>query len=247
MIKIGIADYGMYVWYGGLFDYEQQCKDIKAIGYDGLERLRPITEADAIYKAGVVRKLGMDFGTCLAPDIEHSIQWTSALGKDYVWANVTATNFNDFCRQINVQANICDQWGIKAALHNHLGSLVETQVELIEFLKRCPECNLVLDTGHLAVAKGGDPLYIIENYFDRISAVHVKDWVINDENEKEWYKRGYFCGLGDGNYPIKNKECVKMLVDKGYDGWVFIEHDTHLNEPLQDLKKSREHLKMYGV
>ena len=43
MLKIGVADYGMFVWEGGLFDYEQRLRDIKAIGYDGLERLRPVS------------------------------------------------------------------------------------------------------------------------------------------------------------------------------------------------------------
>ena len=84
MLKIGVADYGMFVWEGGLFDYEQRLRDIKAIGYDGLERLRPVSESDAINTAAMVKKLGMDFATCLAPTAEKSIQWTAALGKDYV-------------------------------------------------------------------------------------------------------------------------------------------------------------------
>ncbi len=247
MIKVGVADYGMYVWEGGMFDYEARCRDLKAIGYNGLERLRPLTESDAIHKAATVRKLGMDFGTCLAPDIEHSIQWTSALGKEYVWTAVTGTTFDDFCRQVNKQSKICMEWGIKAALHNHLGQLVETQAQLLEFLERCPDCNLILDTGHLAVAEGGDPLYIVENYFDRISVIHLKNWVMTDENKEIWNERGYFTGLDKGNYPIQNKECVEALVKKGYDGWIFIEHDTHLDEPLIDLKKSRDVLRSWGV
>ena len=51
MRKIGIADYGMNVWYGGFMDYEQRMQDIKAIGYDGIERLTPIDAADALNKA----------------------------------------------------------------------------------------------------------------------------------------------------------------------------------------------------
>lgn len=247
MIKVGIADYGMWVWDGGLFDYEQRCKDIKAVGYDGLERLRPISEGDAIYKAGLVRKLKMDFGTCLAPDVEHSIQWTAALGKDYVWVNVTATDFDTYCRQVNKQVEICKNWGLKAALHNHLGSLVETQEQLLTFLEECPDCCLVLDTGHLAVAKDGDPLYIIKNYFNRLAAVHVKDWVMTNESAPVWHERGYFCEIGAGNYPIDNEGCVKELIKQSYNGWVFVEHDTHLGEPLPDLKKSRECLKEWGI
>lgn len=247
MIKVGVADYGMWVWDGGMFDYEQRLLDLKSIGYDGLERLRPISEADAIHKSATVRKIGMDYATCLAPDAEHCIQWTSALGKEYVWTNVTGKTFDDYCRQVNIQVNICKKWGLKVALHNHLGSLVETQEELLKFLELCPECHLVLDTGHLAVAKGGDPMYIIKNYFNRLAAVHVKDWVMTDETALEWYNKGYFCELGAGNVKIDNDILVKELVKMGYDGWIFVEHDTHLREPLVDLKKSRDYLKNCGV
>lgn len=246
-MKIGIADYGMYVWYGGLFDYEERLKDIKALGYDGLERLRPITESDAIHKAAMVRKMGMDFGTCLAPDVEHSIQWTAALGKQYVWTAVTAKDFDGFCRQVNAQTAICKKWGVEAALHNHLGTLVETQAQLLAFLECCPDCKLVLDIGHLAVAEGGDPLAIVENYYDRIAAVHVKDWVSTDPEKPEWYNRGYFCELGGGNVPIDHAGVVAALKKKGYDGWIFVEHDTHKQDPLVDLKKSREYLRNLGL
>ena len=37
MAKIGVADWGMYVWYGGRYDYEERVKSIKEIGFDGVE------------------------------------------------------------------------------------------------------------------------------------------------------------------------------------------------------------------
>jgi len=247
MTKTGVADYGMYVWYGDLYDYAKRLEDLKSIGYNGLERLRPISESDAIHKAGLVRKLGMDFGTCLASTVEHSIQWTSALGKDYVWIDSPATNFDTFCRHANAQAEVCARWGIRAALHNHLGSLVETQEELLEFLRRCPDCQLVLDTAHLAVAKGGDPLYIIQNHLDRIVSVHVKDWIMTDSNAAVWNEMGYFCELGGGNFPVQNEECVRELISRGYNGWIYVEHDTHLRDPLVDLKGSRDMLRKWSI
>jgi hypothetical protein len=38
-MKIGIADYGMNVWDGGCFDYEERALQLKTIGYEGIERL----------------------------------------------------------------------------------------------------------------------------------------------------------------------------------------------------------------
>jgi len=143
-MKIGIADYGMNVWDGGCFDIEQRWHDIQGIGYEGLERLHANEAAEALFKAARMHKLGLDFATCLAPNIELSIQWTAALGKTYVWTNVTGKSFDTFCRQVNVQAEACERWGIHVALHNHMGSLVESQDELEEFLRRCPQCKLIL-------------------------------------------------------------------------------------------------------
>jgi hypothetical protein len=76
-MKIGIADYGMSVWDGGCFDIEQRLKDIKEIGYGGTERLPATSPADALYKAALYRRLGMDFATCRGPDVQATIEWTA--------------------------------------------------------------------------------------------------------------------------------------------------------------------------
>lgn len=247
-MKIGIADYGMNVWDGGSFDIEQRWKDVKAIGYDGLERLEATETAEAVFKAARLNSMGMDFGTCRAPSIEATIQWTAAFGKNYVWTQVTGKDFDTFCRQVNTQAAVCKRWGIDVALHNHLGSLVESQAELDEFMARCPDCKLVFDTGHLAAADG-DCLAVVDKYGNRFAAIHVKDWLVTNPEIglDQWYNRGHFCELGAGNIGMDNAAIVKALLAIGYDGWIFVEHDTHLQDPLIDLKHSREYLRAAGV
>ncbi len=245
-MKIGIADYGMNMWDGGLFDYEQRCLDLKSIGYDGTERIKPGNGEDAVNLAAMLIKHGLDFGTCLADTIEKSIQWTSALGKNYVWTSVNGKDFDTFCRQVNIQSKACKKYGIHVAIHNHLGSLVESQEELETFLERCPDCRMILDTAHLNAA-GGDSVEIVEKYFDRIEVMHVKDWIESDSSKEKWFERGRFCELGAGNINLDNEKVVKILLEKGYDGWIFVEHDTHLQEPLLDLKISREFLRKTGV
>lgn len=245
-MKIGVADYGMTVWEGGFFDYEQRVKDVMSIGYIGLERLRPATEADAIYMAARLNALGADFATCEAPTAELGMRWTAAFRKEYMWIKADGKDFDTYCRQVNGQVRAAARWGVKVALHNHLGSLVETQEQLDEFMKRCPDCALLLDAGHLAVA-GGDVLRTAEQYYDRIVAVHVKGWQMKDPAAEAWYNRGYFCEVGGGNFPVPNEDLVRFLMKKGYDKWLMVEHDTHLQEPLLDLKISRERLAALGV
>ena len=246
-MKFGIADYGMNVWDGGCFDTEERLNALKRIGYEGIERLEAVSGDDVLYKAARFHHLDMDFATCLGPNPEISIRWTAALGKQYVWTSVFAKEFDAFCRQVNHQVEICRQWGLRAGLHNHLGSLVESQQELENFLGRCPECGLILDTAHLAAA-GGDPVEIVKKYSERLVAVHLKDWLITNQEIglDNWSKRGRFCELGAGNIGLDNTAVMRALVEKGYDGWVFVEHDTHLQDPIKDLSISRQYLRNAG-
>jgi inosose dehydratase len=126
--------------------------------------------------------------------------------------------------------------------------LVESQAQLEEFLARCPKCGLILDTAHLAAADG-DPIATIRRHANRLVAVHVKDWLIKDPKIglDRWYDRGRFCELGAGNIGMDHKAAVQALLQVGYNGWVFVEHDTHLREPMLDLAVSRQVLRSAGV
>lgn len=242
-MQFGIADYGMTVWDGGNYDAEQRWTDLLSIGYTGIERLYANSAEETVQKAARMRRLGMGFGTVLGPTAELSIQWSAAFGKSYIWTNVSGTDFDTFCRQVNLQAAACQRWGIQVALHNHLGSLVESQAQLEEFLARCPGCGLILDTAHLAAA-GGDCVSIVNKYADRLTAIHLKDWLeMKPEIGLErWWERGRFCELGAGNIGLDNAAVMLALVKVGYHGWVFVEHDTHFREPLLDLAVSRKYL-----
>jgi hypothetical protein len=109
-----------------------------------------------------------------------------------------------FCRHVNYQVEAAGKYGLKVGLHNHLGSLAETTEQVEKFLSKCPGAGLILDCGHIAGA-GGDPMYFVEKYFDRIVAVHVKDYVYKDKDAEAWYDRIRFCELGAGEMGDMNK------------------------------------------
>ena len=112
-------------------------------------------------------------------------------------------------------------------------------------LRECPDTKLLFDVGHLAVA-GGDVAYIAETYYDRIVAYHLKGWQRSGTpDDPGWWNRGYFCGLGQGDLFVDNEFVYKHAVKKGFDGWVFVEHDTHKRDPLLDLKESYDLLKKW--
>ncbi|MBO4303695.1 MAG: TIM barrel protein [Lentisphaeria bacterium] len=247
-MKFGVADYGMNVWEGGCFDLQTRLEELKEIGFDGIERLEFVDTADAVSKAVTFRRLGMDFATCRCPSVGLSNEITAAFGKEYVWFSLGKhgrdVDMDTFCRRARRFAKIAAKLGLKAVLHNHLGTRVESQEELDTFMKEVPEGYLLFDIGHHFGA-GGDILGTIEKYADRIASVHFKDVFIKDESKglDDWGNRLRFCELGAGNCGEPWKEAAALLKKKGYDKWVLIEHDTHLRDPLIDLKVSLDALK----
>lgn len=247
MIKVGIADYGMNVWYGDFYDSTERMDQIKAIGYDGLERMRPIDTADAMNKAVVLARRGMSFATVAAPNVELSIKWTAAFGRKYVWNQGwnNSKDLDEYCRMCNEMSKACRNYGIRTAVHNHLGTKVETQEQLETFLEKCPDAGLIFDIGHLGAA-GGNVREIFDKYYDRIVAVHLKDWKIDPKNAV-WKGTGYFCALGEGVLAEENRYVVENCIKRGFDGWILVEQDTHMREPLEDLKQSRELIRTWGL
>ena len=246
MIKIGVADYGLNVWYGGLYGYHDRLEMLKKLGYDGIERLDVRTHGELVEFAADAKHMGMEFSTCRGNSPVETLRWTAALGMKYIWADWTSKDFDVFCRQTNSLIEAATKYRVRIGLHNHMGCVVETQDQLEEFLKRCPDSGIVLDTGHLAVA-GGDPIEIINKYFDRLVTVHVKDYVYKEKNAENWFERIRFCELGAGEMGELNKEVIKLLIKKGYDKWIHVEHDTHLRDPEIDLKISRDYIKECGI
>ena len=245
MEKIGVADYGILAWSGGFYDYEERIEAIRKIGYDGLERLYPKSAEDALMKASNLKKKGMSFAVCNASDVELALRWTAALGGQSVWAEVLRKDFDNYVRQVREMTKAAKRFGIDVAVHNHMGQTIETQEQLEALLKECPDTKLLFDVGHLSVAKG-DVEYIATTYYDRIIAYHLKGWQSSDTPDADdWQKRGYFCGLAQGDTFINNEFVYKNAVKRGFDGWVFIEHDTHKRDPYLDLQESYDVLKKW--
>jgi sugar phosphate isomerase/epimerase len=246
MMKFGVADYGMNVWYGGLYDIEERLLDLKKLGFNGTERLEAVSPSDALYKAALYRKLGMDFSTCRGPNVQVTTEWTAALGKKYVWLTPgqadRAVDFEVFCRRSNAMIKACRNWDVTASIHNHMHQRVENQQELEDFLKACPDAGIVFDTGHLSMA-GGDPVEIVKKYHKRISVMHLKDVFLPGGVRPDGIKEYRFCELGAGNNGFDNAPVIEMLLKVGWEGWIHIEHDVHLRDPLKDLAVSLNFVK----
>ena len=127
--------------------------------------------------------------------------------------------------------------GVVAALHPHVGTMVESGEETERVLAGS-RVGLCVDTGHLLVG-GGDPVAITAAHPDRVVHVHLKDVdaamaarVRSGETTFGAAVRdGMFRPLGQGDVDVA--AMVRTLEAAGYDGWYVLEQDVKLDSEAQ--------------
>src|SRR5262245_7314742 len=142
--------------------------------------------------------------------------------------------------------------GVVAALHPHVGTMVETGEETERVLAGS-QIGLCVDTGHLLVG-GADPVTVAAAHPGRVVHVHLKDVDAalaarvraGDTTFGQAVREGMFRPLGAGDVDIA--AMVRILEDHGYDGWYVLEQDVMLQErpadegPLADVRASLAYL-----
>lgn len=125
--------------------------------------------------------------------------------------------------------------GVVAALHPHVGTMVETGEETERVLAGS-RVGLCVDTGHLLVG-GADPVALTAAHPERVVHVHLKDAdgdladrVVGGEVAfGDAVRDGLFVPLGDGSVDVA--ELVRVLERSGYQGWYVLEQDVMLAGP----------------
>jgi inosose dehydratase len=131
-------------------------------------------------------------------------------------------------------ADLARERGYEPVFHHHTSSYVEGLPEIERFLGDC-DVELLLDSGHLAVA-GGDPVQALRDWRERIGAVHLKDTRMDvlagvradGADMLTAWRRGVFCALGDGDVDLEGF-CAE-LGREAYAGWLVVEQDRVLED-----------------
>jgi inosose dehydratase len=146
--------------------------------------------------------------------------------------------------QIGRAAEVLRSEGVKAALHPHIGTWIETEEEARHVLGAVSPDLLAFgpDTGHLAWARA-DVAGLFRDFRDRIPVLHVKDIQAKIRDEALATARSYpetvLSGLwsepGEGDLPLE-----ELLADLGpsCDGWVIIEVDRPARPPFESAEVS---------
>jgi inosose dehydratase len=139
--------------------------------------------------------------------------------------------------------------GMKAVVHPHAGTYVETRAEIDRLCAMTDPAlvGLCPDTGHLAYA-GADPEAVFVDYAPRVWYVHLKD-IDGAKLERARAERldfaaavrlGAFVPIGTGM--VDMDRIFGALRAAEYDGWVIVEQDAPA-EPLAAAKQSRAFLR----
>jgi inosose dehydratase len=129
-------------------------------------------------------------------------------------------------------AEVARERGFEPVFHHHTSTYVEGIPEIERFLE-ASDVELLLDSGHIAVA-GGDAAEAFDDWRERIGLVHVKDVRLGvlaqvkaerADTLTAW-RRGLFCALGEGDVDLDG---FFSALD-GYEGWIVVEQDRVLED-----------------
>jgi inosose dehydratase len=164
-----------------------------------------------------------------------------------------ADGWRTLCANADRLAERAARLGVRACLHPHVGTMVETRQDVDRLLAgaRIPLC---LDTGHLLIG-GTDPAELVDEAADRILHVHLKDVDAGLATSVALGWRGYTDAVRDGLYrplgqgDVDVARIVRRLTEQGYQGWYVLEQDTILSGepdgpgPLADVEASAAFLR----
>jgi inosose dehydratase len=150
-------------------------------------------------------------------------------------------------------AELARQRGVRAVLHPHVGTMIETGEEVRQVLDGS-WISLCLDTGHLLIG-GTEPAELARQAPERIAHIHFKDVDARLARRVQDGRLTYTQGVRGGMYrPLGSGDVdvpaiVGSLRARGYDGWYVLEQDTILTEeprgegPVADVWASAEYLR----
>jgi sugar phosphate isomerase/epimerase len=132
--------------------------------------------------------------------------------------------------------------GVRAGLHNHVGTWIETEDEIEQTLAAIPSdlLGVSFDLGHLGWA-GIDPAAMLSRHADRLTDLHLKDIDLGvaaaSRAEPTPYRvaadRGLFREPGLGGMDLPG---ILAALPETFTGWVIIEVDKASMDPFESAK-----------
>lgn len=173
----------------------------------------------------------------LAPEMSWLPSATRTLERSAVGADTDEGRLDRVIEMLGAAAEVLATEGVRAGLHNHVGTWVETEHEIERVLAAIDPMLLgaSFDIGHLEWA-GIDSIEMITRHADRLVDLHLKDLDLavaarSRAEPAPYYEtvnRGLFREPGLGDIDL---DAVLGALPDAWDGWVIIEVDRASMDP----------------
>ena len=180
----------------------------------------------------------------LAPEVGWGDAFPRTRDAVAVGAHFSQSRLDEQIDLLGEAAEVLRAEGIRAGLHNHVGTWIETEDEIEQTLAAIPADVLgaSFDLGHLAWA-GIDPATMLRRHADRLVNLHLKDLDLAiaaaSRAEPTPYTvasdRGLFLEPGLGGLDLVG---ALSALPEGFGGWVIIEVDKPSMDPAASARVS---------
>ncbi|MCL1949845.1 MAG: sugar phosphate isomerase/epimerase [Turicibacter sp.] len=140
------------------------------------------------------------------------------------------TDYGVLAKNLDIAAKVIKEVGLIPTYHPHLGSIVESP-EQIHRLFSLTDIGFCPDVAHLQ-AGGGNPLELIQTYYERIPYIHLKD-----------YSSEGFVPLGEGDIDLIG--IANFLKEKNYQGDILAEIDGYAGCPTYACQVSYQFIQKH--
>lgn len=238
-IQLGIQSY----CFRELNDRREIARNVRALGLDRMEVCElhgdfsdPVAWRDtvAFYRDEgiVVDSIGVQNFTG-DPAQERWFESAAEAGIGHLSAHFKV---DSFARAIAQCRDWSRAYGVRIGLHPHGGYMFGGQPDVIRHLLQLggDALGITLDTAWVLQIgpRGGGPVGWVEEFGDRISALHLKDFTF--EPSGQWSEHI----TGEGNLPLD--ALARALNEAGFDGTGYIEYEADEANPMPALKRCVE-------
>jgi inosose dehydratase len=180
----------------------------------------------------------------LAPEVSWEPGFVRTRDAVAVGAGFRQDRLDEQIEFLGEAAEVLRAEGVRAGLHNHVGTWIETEDEIEQTLAAIPAelLGASFDIGHLAWA-GIDPATMLRRHADRLIDIHLKDLdlEISDASRRQptpynvATDRGLFLEPGLGDLDLAG---TLSTLPADFGGWVIIEVDRASMEPFASAQAS---------
>ncbi|MCC4909217.1 sugar phosphate isomerase/epimerase [Microbacterium sp. cx-59] len=159
-----------------------------------------------------------------------------------IGAGFDADRLDRMTEVIGEAADVFAAAGVRAGLHNHIGTWVETVAEIDHVLAAIDPSRLgaSFDIGHLAWL-GVDPADVLRRHSDRLIDLHIKDLDLgiaaasrDGAHPYSWGpSRGLFREPGLGDMDL---DAILAALPEGFGGWIVVEVDSTDLDPTESVR-----------